>query len=59
MLQQNGITDIPYGFRSFNKLKELRIDRNQISDIQNLSCCVSLKFLDVSWNDLTNLEVCM
>jgi Leucine-rich repeat (LRR) protein len=57
MAQQNGIKEIPPGFLSFNKLKELRIDRNQISYLHHLNHCVSLKFLDASWNELTSLEV--
>ena len=59
MLQQNGLSAVPSAFTSFNKLKELRIDRNQIKKLDNLSGCSSLRLLDISYNQLTSLEVCM
>jgi Leucine-rich repeat (LRR) protein len=58
MLQQNGLCIIPTAFLSFSKLKELRLDRNGIEKLENLSGCSSLKMLDVSYNQLTTLEVC-
>lgn len=57
MLQQNGLRAVPSAFLSFNKLKELRIDRNQLENLDNLSGCSSLRMLDVSYNRLTSLEV--
>ena len=58
MLQQNFLTEISSTFLSFNKLKELRIDRNNIMKLDNLTGCTSLRLLDISYNQLTTLEVC-
>ena len=55
-LQQNFLTNISDSFRSLNKLVELRLDRNQISKIENLQSCSSLKKLDLSSNRIESLE---
>ena len=40
-----------------NKLKELRLDRNQITSLdKHLVSCASLRMLDLSYNKLTSLE---
>ncbi len=36
MAQQNKIKEIPSFFKSFLKLKDLRLDRNRIIEISNL-----------------------
>lgn len=56
MLQQNGISSFCPAFSSFNKLKELRLDRNQLGSIQYLNHCSSLRMLDLSHNHITSLE---
>lgn len=56
MLQQNGITSIPFGI-SFQKLRELRLDRNQLVSVEPLSTCSSLRKLNISWNNITTFEV--
>lgn len=55
-IQQNLIVDIPYCTRGFNKLRHLRLDRNQITCIEHLQGCTSLRELDISFNKLTSLE---
>lgn len=56
MLQQNSITEIIFGFEGFKKLRELRLDRNQLTTIDHLQHCSSLRVLDLSWNKITSLE---
>lgn len=56
MLQQNGITSIPFGI-SFNKLRELRLDRNQLVSVEPLSTCSNLRKLNISWNNIKTFEV--
>jgi Leucine-rich repeat (LRR) protein len=56
MLQQNGISAIPHGV-SFHKLRELRLDRNQLTSVEPLSSCSNLRKLNLSWNKLSSFEV--
>ena len=56
LLQQNGITKFPISFKSLKYLRELRVDRNQLSSIDNLSSCSSLRILDISFNNLDSLS---
>ena len=56
LLQQNGITSFPSSFRGLKNLRELRVDRNQLSTIENLNCCVSLRILDISFNSIESLS---
>ena len=56
LLQQNGITKFPISFKSLKYLRELRVDRNQLSSIENLNSCSSLRILDVSFNNLDSLS---
>jgi Leucine-rich repeat (LRR) protein len=55
-LQQNLIQEIPFCFRSFNKLRHLRLDKNRLTTIDNLQGCSSLRILDISFNKLESLE---
>lgn len=55
MIQQNGLTNIPSSFRSLKYLRELRVDRNQLTSIKNLSGCCCLRILDISFNDIDSL----
>lgn len=65
-LQQNGIQEIPIGFQTLTKLKDLRLDNNRITEINNLQSCAQLQKLDLSSNliesvfglqGLQNLEI--
>jgi Leucine-rich repeat (LRR) protein len=56
MLQQNGVDAIPIFFSSLNKLRELRLDRNKLLIIDNLSSCSSLRTLDISYNSISSLD---
>lgn len=56
MLQQNSLTKIPDDFTTLVKLRELRLDRNKITEIAYLSQCSSLRRLDLSFNRLSSLE---
>ena len=56
LLQQNGITKFPNSFKSLKYLRELRVDRNQLSTIENLNSCTSLRILDISFNNLDSLS---
>ena len=49
------------GLSQLKKLQNLRIDCNQMLKIETpeLSCCVQLKVLDISYNMLDNLAVRM
>lgn len=55
MIQQNGLTNIPSSFKSLKYLRELRIDRNQLTSIRNLGGCCCLRFLDISFNNIDSL----
>ena len=52
MIQQNEIKSIPASFKSLKYLRELRLDRNQLISIKNLSGCCCLRILDVSFNKI-------
>lgn len=56
MIQQNGISSIPFG-NSFSKLRDLRLDRNHLTSVEPLSICSNLRTLNISWNKLISLEV--
>lgn len=55
-LQQNGISSIPRGFISFTKLRDLRLDRNNLTSVKHLSSCVSLRILNLSYNKLRSID---
>ncbi len=55
-LQQNCIVEIPYCMRQMQKIRHLRIDRNQIQQIENLQGCTGLRSLDLSSNRLESIE---
>ena len=55
-VHQNGIKSIPTEFRALSKLRHFRADKNQISKLQNLNKCASLRILDLSWNRLSSLD---
>ena len=58
-LQQNYLKNIPDSFAALIKLRELRLDRNQISSLSNLMTLSNLRNLDISGNNIESLEVCM
>jgi Leucine-rich repeat (LRR) protein len=55
LLQQNGISRIPTEFKSLKYLRDLRIDRNQLKAIENISSCIALRTLDISHNNIESL----
>ena len=57
MLQQNEIKRICDAFKQLIKLKELRLDRNRLTSVENLVNCGALKILDLSYNHIASLEV--
>lgn len=56
LLQQNGIASFPTSFKTLKNLRELRVDRNQITSIENLSGCSALRILDLSFNNIESLS---
>ncbi len=57
MLQQNEVKRISDAFKQLIKLKELRIDRNRLTSVENLINCGALKVLDLSYNQIGSIEV--
>lgn len=56
LLQQNKVKKLETEFLSFKKLRELRLDRNELTSIDNLHCCTALRILDLSWNKIESIE---
>jgi Leucine-rich repeat (LRR) protein len=57
MLQQNDIKRIPDAFKVLIKLRNVRLDRNRLTSIDNLLNCSALRSLNLSYNQLTSIEV--
>ena len=57
MLQQNDIRRIPDAFKVLIKLRNIRLDRNRLTSIDNLINCAALRSLNLSYNQLTSIEV--
>jgi Leucine-rich repeat (LRR) protein len=55
-LQQNYIKELAFCLRSMQKLKKLRVDKNELTTIENLQSCTSLRYLDLSYNKIESLE---
>lgn len=55
-LHDNRLTCAPVCTTVLTKLKELRLERNRISKLTNLSRCSALEILSVDRNDLTSLQ---
>jgi Leucine-rich repeat (LRR) protein len=55
-LQHNNICKIIDSFQSLIKLQELRLDHNAISKIENLTYCVQLKKIDLSYNNIETIS---
>lgn len=55
-LQQNYIRELAFCLRSMNKLRRLRVDKNDLKSIENLHCCTALRYLDLSYNKIESLD---
>lgn len=55
-LQQNSIKRICDGFKQLIKLREVRLDRNKLSAVENLGRCSALRVVDLSYNQISSVE---
>lgn len=55
-LQQNFIRRIEDSFLHLNKLVELRLDKNKLVKVENLTMCISLRKVNFSYNSIESLE---
>ena len=54
MLHGNEITEMSTDFNSFVNLAQLRLDRNKLTSVGNLTKCRKLERLDLSTNRLSD-----
>jgi Leucine-rich repeat (LRR) protein len=55
-LSSNKLTTLPESLELFNKLKYLDISRNLIASIKNISLCINLENLNLSYNELKSIS---